>query len=365
MNLPNRKVEFKKATQGRVPLIIGLSGASNSGKTYSALRLATGIQSVVGGKIYGIDTESGRMRHYAKYFNFDWYGFDAPFSPLDYVVCINKAVESRAKIIVIDSMSHEHESEGGVLDQIETFLDQKCGDNYEKRQALNMLAQVKPKTQRKVLNRRIVGLGDIIFILCYRAAEKIKPRKKGAKVPEGEDKMLDLGWQPITTSSLPYDMTARFLLTPGCEGKPTMNPDTKAEKMMVKTAKQFEGWFKDGFQIDEALGVKFAKWATEGEGTTAAAPAALPPAQVPTQTPAPQAASKTATPTSTKATPPPDGLSDLSKDYEKKLRAAGNMAELSKAFADVNENKDFFTSAERIYLGAVKDECKEKLGSLL
>ena len=53
MNSPVRTFEAKPAIREAVPLLVGLTGASGCGKTFSALRLASGIQSVTGGDIYG------------------------------------------------------------------------------------------------------------------------------------------------------------------------------------------------------------------------------------------------------------------------------------------------------------------------
>ena len=81
----SRIFEDKPATREKVPLFIGLFGPSGSGKTYSALELATGIQSVTGGDIHVIDTEARRALHYADRFTFRHVQFDAPFASLDYV----------------------------------------------------------------------------------------------------------------------------------------------------------------------------------------------------------------------------------------------------------------------------------------
>jgi ABC-type sulfate/molybdate transport systems ATPase subunit len=67
------------AVRESVPLLVGLMGASGSGKTYSALRIATGMQRVAGGEIFVIDTESKRSLHYADTFKFRHVPFDAPF----------------------------------------------------------------------------------------------------------------------------------------------------------------------------------------------------------------------------------------------------------------------------------------------
>src|SRR5215471_21060867 len=108
----NRVFVAKPAVRESVPLLIGLMGPSGSGKTFSALRLATGIQKVTGGDIYGIDTEARRMLHYADRFKFKHIQFDAPFGSLDYLACIQQCVRDGAKVIIVDSMSHEHESVG-------------------------------------------------------------------------------------------------------------------------------------------------------------------------------------------------------------------------------------------------------------
>jgi hypothetical protein len=247
-----RTFEDKAATRERVPLLVGITSVSGAGKTFSALRLASGIQKVVGGDIWGIDTEARRMLHYADRFKFRHIDFRPPFGPLDYLAAIEHAVSRGAKVLVVDSMTHEHSGVGGVMDQVDTWLDARAGDDEGKRKRMFMLAQVKPKTERKQLNAAIVQLG-INAIFCYRALDKIKPVKGGE--PE------KLGWQPESTSPLFYEMTARFLLPPGSDGRPNVNPDIEAERLSVKNPAMFRDWFKPGMQLDEALGQRLAEWA--------------------------------------------------------------------------------------------------------
>jgi hypothetical protein len=182
----SRTFEDKPATRERVPLLIGITSVSGAGKTYSALRLATGIQRVVGGDIWGIDTEARRMLHYADKFKFRHIDFKPPFGPLDYLAAIEHAVTLGAKVLVLDSMTHEHSGVGGVMDQVDAVLDAKLERELERdpdmpdwkrenfRKKNFILALVKPMTVRKRLNARIVQLG-IIAIFCYRALDRIKP----------------------------------------------------------------------------------------------------------------------------------------------------------------------------------------------
>lgn len=243
-----RQFEDRPAVRERVPLLIGLVGPSSSGKTFSSLRLATGMQRVYGGEIFGIDTESDRMLHYVENFKFRHVPFTAPFGPLDYLAAIEHCINRGAKVIVIDSMSHEHSGPGGVMDQVEGILLEKCGEDYAKRERMGASAHVIPKGQRRKLNNAIVQFGSrAAFIFCYRADEKMFPKK--------------LGWAPETTSKLHYDMVQRFLLPPGCGGVPRLTPELEAEKLLVKTPEQFKSYFRDGVQLSEDVGERLARWA--------------------------------------------------------------------------------------------------------
>jgi hypothetical protein len=257
-----RTFEDKPAVRSRVPLIIGITGSSFSGKTMSALRLATGIERVVGGPIYFVDSESSRALHYADYFKFQHCPFAPPYGPLDYIAAFEHCAKKGAKIIVCDQMSFEHNGEGGVMDQAEAFLEKRCGDDWKMREKMLMLSLVKPKGDRKKLKRWIITHGQIVFILLYRATDKIKPVKGGEP--------LKLGWQPETTSDLPYEMTARFLLTPGSEGVPMITPEERAEIAQIKNPRQFKTLIKPGEQLNEDLGKRMARWAVGGSADGAA-----------------------------------------------------------------------------------------------
>lgn len=248
----NRTFNDNRDPRGPQPLLLGIVGPSSSGKTYTALRLAFGMQRVIGGDVFFINTEGRRGNQYRDFFPYRHVQFDAPFGPLDYLKAIEHCETRGGKIVVIDQMTHEHQGEGGVMDQSEKFLDARCGEDWDKRNKMLMLSLVRPKQQRKKLNAYIVQ-SNLNMILCYRAADKIKP------VPGKEPSKL--GWQPETTSTLHYDMTQRFLLTPGCEGRPRFFPDNDAEKFLVKNPVQFKDWFKDGLQLSEDVGERMARWA--------------------------------------------------------------------------------------------------------
>lgn len=109
--------EIHEARRQGARLLIQLSGVSGSGKTYSALQLAYGLAGKDGSKIIGIDTENRRMSLYADALpdgaRFRTLDFYAPFSPRRYIEAIKAACDAGAEVILIDSVSHEWESEGG------------------------------------------------------------------------------------------------------------------------------------------------------------------------------------------------------------------------------------------------------------
>ena len=109
--------EIHEAKRQGARLLIQLSGVSGSGKTYTALQLAFGLAGNDGSKIIGIDTENKRMSLYADALpngaRFRTLDFYAPFSPRRYIEALKAACDAGAEVIVIDSVSHEWESEGG------------------------------------------------------------------------------------------------------------------------------------------------------------------------------------------------------------------------------------------------------------
>lgn len=248
----SRTFESKPAVRESVPLLVGLMGASGSGKTYSALRLATGIQTVTGGEIFYIDTESRRACHYADKFKFQHIDFKAPFGSLDYLEAIQYCVSKGAGVIVVDSMSHEHEGVGGYLMTHAAEIDRMAGNDYAKAERVKFTAWIKPAQQRRALINGILQL-NVNMIFCFRAKEKIK--LETGKQP------VALGWMPIAGEEFLFEQTTCALLYPGSKGVPTWTPDMPGEKVMFKLPEQFIGMMNDGKPMSEEHGHKLAEWA--------------------------------------------------------------------------------------------------------
>lgn len=173
-------------------LLIQLSGVSGSGKTYSALQLAYGLAGNDASKVVGIDTENRRMALNAEILpggaKFGIIEFFAPFSPSRYIEAIDAACRAGAEVIVIDSVSHEWESEGGcewIANQTK-FPDWRTAKAQHKRFMTHMLQC------------------PAHIIVCTRAREKVDFSDPKNPRP--------LGLQPITEKNFSYEATVSLMM---------------------------------------------------------------------------------------------------------------------------------------------------------
>lgn len=172
--------EIKPATRVGVQPLVGMFGKSGSGKTMSALLFARGLAGP-NGRVTLIDSESGRGRLFADIIpgGYGYIEIEPPFSPERYQQAFEVA-EAASEVVVIDSLSHEHNGEGGVLDMQEAELDRMAGDNWQKREACKMAAWIKPKFAHKKFIQRILRC-KVAMICCLRGEEKTHIQKNGGK----------------------------------------------------------------------------------------------------------------------------------------------------------------------------------------
>lgn len=242
---------FRPAVREGVGLLVGLSGSSGSGKTFTAMRLAKGI---AGDKPFAvIDTEAGRAKHYADYFRFDHGDLTAPFTPDRYVDAIKAADDAHYPAIVVDSTSHEWAGEGGILDWQEAELARMAGDDWKKREAMKMASWIKPKTSHKHMVMRLLQVRAHL-ILCFRAEPKIEMvRGENGKMEVREKQSLTgvNGWLPICEKNLPFELTVSFMLMADKPGVP----------IPIKLQEQHRALFPLTEPITEASGARLAAWA--------------------------------------------------------------------------------------------------------
>lgn len=250
-----------------VQLIVGIASPSGGGKTFSALRLAHGMREVTGGDIVLIDTEHGRGKHYADGFGFQYHHlpFNPPFSPARYLSGAQYAVAQGAKVLIIDSFSHEHEGEGGMLDMHEQQLDKMAGENWKKRQACNGAAWITPKRERQKMIQGLLRL-DCHMIWLFRAKEKLDWKSRG------RDGLQSLGLMPISSDDIVYETTLFAFLEPNAGGVPSWGLPEKGTRRIVKKPAQFAQLLAERKPLDEQIGRGLAEWARGPQSVVSPAP---------------------------------------------------------------------------------------------
>lgn len=267
-NESKRVFGHSKAARVATPAMIGLVGPSGSGKTRSALRLATGLQRVTGGDVWMIDTEAKRGLHHADKFNFTHLPFGAPFSPLDYLAAFEHCMKNGARHIIVDSMSHEHEGPGGVLEMHAAEVERRASaeaKRYNKERTSsgdekhNFPSWAVPKAQRRQMINFVLQQ-ECNFVFCFRAKPKIKMVKKSSSEGRERTEMQEQGFQAIAGEEFLYEMLINFLLLPGAQGLPSFQSEYPGERELIKVPEQFFGLRNKPVQLSEEVGETIGQW---------------------------------------------------------------------------------------------------------
>jgi len=189
-------INIRPVESGQSKAVIGIAGISGSGKTYTALLMARGMVNKAS-EIGFLDTENKRGSLYAdilddKFMIGDLY---PPFSPGRYAQAIKEFQDSGVKVLVIDSVTHEWEGEGGCDD----IANAPKADGSPRKIANWIGAKREHKTFMNVLLQ-----SNMDIICCIRAREKTD-----FKDPT---KPVSLGILPICEKNFMFEMTASLLM---------------------------------------------------------------------------------------------------------------------------------------------------------
>ena len=230
-------MEYQRAVRENTNVLIALAGASGSGKTYSAMQLATGI---CGDEPFAVvDTEARRALHYADQFNFEHVALGPPFTPARYQESIKPLAARGFKAVILDSGSHEWEGEGGVLEWANA--EEAAGKK-------SISIWIKPKAAHKKYVNGLLQCGTNL-IICLRAQEKTKAEKRGR-----ETIISNEGWSPICEKRFMYEMTTSFTLNP-------LTPGVVDLGLPHKLQDQHRMMFPPGQHIGRDAGEQIGAWA--------------------------------------------------------------------------------------------------------
>ena len=228
---------FQKAKREKIWLKILLGGASGSGKSYSALRLATGLAKKGNSRIAVIDTEAGRIRYYADEFDFDDLQLSEPYTPEKYINAIDEAIDGGYTILIIDSISHEWNY---------------CVEEHDKMPGNSYTNWAKITPRHDKFMEKVLQAPIHVIATVRGKDEYVLEEKNGKQTP----KKVGLGYKQ--RDGVEYNYTATFNIA----------QDTHIAEVTKDNTHIFEGRYEI---LTEKDGEKLYDWANDGD-TPAAKP---------------------------------------------------------------------------------------------
>lgn len=221
---------LRKATRKKAKIRLGLSAVSGAGKTYSAILIASGLCGDIS-KVAIIDTENSSADLYAHLGDYNVLPLTAPFSPEKYIAAIKECEDAGMEVIIIDSITHEWDGQGGVMDLVDqigggfSVAWKQMGPRHEKfkqsiiQSSCHIITTVRRK-QEYVLQEEVNKQGRVVQ----------KPVKAGMKEVTRE------GWEYELTINLEIDQrhnaTASKDRTGLFMGKPAFIPSKETGEMI-------------------------------------------------------------------------------------------------------------------------------------
>lgn len=224
-------MELRKTNRSQAKIRLALQGPSGSGKTYSSLLIAHGLCNDWT-KIAVIDTENKSADLYAHLGEYNVITLSAPFSPERYAEAIEKCENAEMEVIIIDSLSHEWEGDGGILDT----HSQMIGNSFTN------WSKVTPR--HNALVKRMLSSNAHIIATVRSKQEYVLAEKNGKQVPE------KVGMKGIQRDGLEYDFTIVFELD-----------ITNSASCTKDRTQQFSKNIP--YKLNEKIGERITMWCTQ------------------------------------------------------------------------------------------------------
>lgn len=183
---------FTTATRHEAKARVAMIGPTGAGKTWTALQFARTLAGT-DGTIGVIDTENGSASLYSDTYEFQTAPWYPPYDPAKLAAAINTAAK-QFDVLIVDSLTHFWQGDGGVLDIVEQEGAKMRGNNF---------AGWKKGTP---LWRGIVDA--LIFAPCHVV---ITMRSKMDYVQQqgsdGRTKVEKMGMAPVARNDVEYEFT--------------------------------------------------------------------------------------------------------------------------------------------------------------
>jgi hypothetical protein len=184
--------QLRKATRQKAKIRLGLSAVSGGGKTYSALLIAYGLCGDWN-KIAIIDTENNSADLYAHLGEYNVLPLPAPYPPEKYIEAIKDCQNAGMEVIIIDSITHEWDGKGGILD-ISSNMTGNSFTNW---------AKLTPRHQ--------AFLDAILQSPCHvLTTVRRKQDYEMSKNADGKSSVTKAGLKEITREGFEYELTVNL-----------------------------------------------------------------------------------------------------------------------------------------------------------
>jgi hypothetical protein len=171
---------------------VAIDGPSGAGKTFTAL-IAAGVLAQ-GGRVAVIDTERGSASLYSDRFDFDVLEL-TNFNPQNYIDAIEAAEQAGYGVVVIDSLSHAWEGEGGALDMVDQASKRsQSGNSYTAWKNVTPL-------QRKLVDAMLQSPCHIVATMRSKTEYVLETNERGKQVPK------KIGMAPVQRQGMEYEFT--------------------------------------------------------------------------------------------------------------------------------------------------------------
>jgi KaiC/GvpD/RAD55 family RecA-like ATPase len=234
---------FKKATKKKAKLRMAIAGPAGSGKTFSALAIATNM----GARVAVIDSEGGEdgsANKYADIFDFDTMTL-TNFHPQNFVNGIKAAEEAGYDVLVIDSLSHAWVGTGGVLDQADQIAKRmRSGNSFTAWKEATPL-------QKALIDSILQSKVHVIVTMRSKMDYSMEKEERGGRMTTV---IKRVGMAPIQRDDVPYEFD---IMGDMHEGEMVINK-TRCHLLTgavikhpgEKLAETIKGWLSDG--VDES-----------------------------------------------------------------------------------------------------------------
>lgn len=230
----------RKAEKRQVKLKLGIQGPSGSGKTWGALALAHNLWPEA--KVMVIDTENESASLYADNFSFDTIPLDPPFESERYAACIDYAVENGYDVLIMDSVTHQWDGEGGIL---------RRKEEMDRRPNANSWANWALFTPEHTSFVEKIKQAPIHIIATMRTKQEWTLEKSD----KGKTKPVKSGTQPIQRDGFDYEFTLVFDVQMDHKAEIDKNRTGLFEGKVIdladpKVAKAIKTWLESGKPIE-------------------------------------------------------------------------------------------------------------------